>query len=338
MSNIVVTTYCNLRCPYCFASEMIDTERTKNVSPERFKQLLEWIGADTDRIGLIGGEPTLHPQFSELLKLAKEYSATSKRNTWFWMFTNGVYFEQYLDELPENLEVWVNVNQPQAMTKEQFTKMMHTLQAIKDRGWFEIPGHPTKAIVGCNICKEIDDYSFIWNVVKRFDLKIIRMSVVAPTRPELWEDKDKYYLMMKPKFLQFCKDAKECGVKLYQDCNQIPLCYYEPEELEFVNSVLTEPVQLHLCPTKIDITPDFYASPCFGIYQLFDCSKFETYKQLETFIKGRVMLPHIDANNGGICAGCEKKDLLICQGGCFGFSKDEFARRNNGEHSVNNIL
>jgi uncharacterized radical SAM superfamily Fe-S cluster-containing enzyme len=34
MANIALNNYCNLKCPYCFAGTMIDTNNNKNITIE----------------------------------------------------------------------------------------------------------------------------------------------------------------------------------------------------------------------------------------------------------------------------------------------------------------
>ena len=61
MANIMINEICNLRCPYCFADEFVN-KNPKEMSMEDFDTALNFAlssGYD-ERIGLIGGEPTLH--------------------------------------------------------------------------------------------------------------------------------------------------------------------------------------------------------------------------------------------------------------------------------------
>ena len=96
MPNIALTTYCNLHCPYCFADTMINTEDIKNINLEKFKFICDWVLKDKPKeakghIGLIGGEPTLHPQFKEILYLVDKIF--TEQNCGGVLFSNGVYLE-----------------------------------------------------------------------------------------------------------------------------------------------------------------------------------------------------------------------------------------------------
>lgn len=323
MPNIAITTYCNLHCPYCFADTMINTEDIKNISLEQFKFTLDWIEKDIKQygppmIGLIGGEPTLHPQFKEILSITDQYLLKYGGNG--VLFTNGVYLEQYIPFIPDTIGILLNLNTPTAMTEDQWDKLNRTLKKLYNIGWL----NSYKVTIGCNLCMEIDDYSFLWDIVDKYKITHVRTSVTAPTKTEYKNNKDEYYLTMLPKFLNFVKEAKQRNVSLGKDCNHIPYCYYENnDDLEMVIKQYQIPPNQGLephCGPVVDITPDFMASSCFGAYELIDCSQFEKYSELTYYLLHKCIMPRFLANNTGRCKECEKHKLLLCQGGCLAFS------------------
>jgi len=67
---IPITSACNLDCPICYTINK--NENAYHISLEEFSQILEVMRkSDPDRkiINLTGGEPTLHPQFLEIIEL-----------------------------------------------------------------------------------------------------------------------------------------------------------------------------------------------------------------------------------------------------------------------------
>ena len=44
MPNIAITKYCNLKCPYCFAEDMIAEEQTKAITLDQLTKILNWLG------------------------------------------------------------------------------------------------------------------------------------------------------------------------------------------------------------------------------------------------------------------------------------------------------
>lgn len=323
MPNIILTSYCNLHCPYCFADTMINTENIKNISLAQFRKILYWAGKDSIEIGLIGGEPTLHPQFSEILDTLKEYATIIKRPIMYTLFTNGVYIDKYINDFPYNMGILINVNQPSAMTQEQYSRMLKNIEICDKNNWLtkNKEGELNKVNIGCNICQQIDDYDFFWNIVKKFNIKKIRVSVTAPTLKDQLKNKDIYYNSMKEKFLHFIDNAIKNDVILILDCNQIPYCYFTQEELKKINMVADIPLQkVCNCHPVIDITPEFKASSCFGAYKLINCADFPTLDALVRYIQYKVMYPKILGNCTGKCKTCKQYEQMECQGGCLAFS------------------
>jgi uncharacterized radical SAM superfamily Fe-S cluster-containing enzyme len=67
-----ITDRCNLRCPVCYAGSAPDTggHRTMEEIEHMLDAVVEWEG-QPDVLQLSGGEPTLHPQFFEVLAAAR---------------------------------------------------------------------------------------------------------------------------------------------------------------------------------------------------------------------------------------------------------------------------
>ncbi len=109
MANIAINNYCNLKCPYCFADGMIQ-ESSKNLSVDNYIKLLKYLIEDNDEhsIGIIGGEPTLHPNFKDILIESNHYGAVNDVN--FTLFTNGIELEQYLSCIGDKIRILINCN------------------------------------------------------------------------------------------------------------------------------------------------------------------------------------------------------------------------------------
>lgn len=63
-----ITRRCNYKCKFCF-SQNLDEEITSLEIAEEILQHLRRMGME--KINLVGGEPTLHPLFPDIVKLAK---------------------------------------------------------------------------------------------------------------------------------------------------------------------------------------------------------------------------------------------------------------------------
>jgi len=72
LSLVEVTDACNLRCPICYANS--GPERQTHRSLETIEAMLDAVVAnegEPDIVQISGGEPTIHPQFFEILDAAK---------------------------------------------------------------------------------------------------------------------------------------------------------------------------------------------------------------------------------------------------------------------------
>lgn len=103
--NIILNSYCNLKCNYCFADEyMEETVRTPGKSMEHDYFVHEMLPKihTTPVINFMGGEPTLHPRFPEIFNATLN---TMSPYTYLGLFTNGLMPEKVLDLLEQTIGV-----------------------------------------------------------------------------------------------------------------------------------------------------------------------------------------------------------------------------------------
>lgn len=311
MANIVVTNYCNLQCPYCFANRYITEEEKQNITIEELNKILEWLGkTHPSRIGLIGGEPTIHPEADKIFARAKEFA--KERNSGVVLFTNGIKLYDYANHFDEHFHALINVNHPDVLGDKKWSDLERSLRRVNTRG--EI-----KSInIGINLYPNMYGYDYIFELAKKYSFERIRTSYVAPTCQFSDVDKDEYYTSAKDIFIPFVEKAKSLGIRVGIDCNHIPLCYFTDEEKE---SIMCATENWHsYCNPVVDITPDMKGTSCFGAYDLVDLSRFDNIQEAERYLMFKKMYPKAKANSGGKCADCSKFENLSCQGGCLAFS------------------
>jgi len=103
--NIILNSYCNLKCNYCFADEyMEETVRTPGKSMDKdyfLKEMLPRIqGARV--VNFMGGEPTLHPDFNEIFGATLEAMSPY---THLGLFTNGLMPDSVLALLEKTVSI-----------------------------------------------------------------------------------------------------------------------------------------------------------------------------------------------------------------------------------------
>ena len=317
MPNIVITEYCNLKCPYCFASQMIEEAKdkcdNKNISENQLYNILNWLRPSAIEkdfcIGLIGGEPLLHPDFETILTIINDFTASTQSQS--IIFTNGLLLHKYLHLISKDTAILINVNKINDTLKKQ---LIHNLHLINNLSWFE----NEKVHLGCNLYLEEIDYSYFWNIVDLFktNIKAVRMSVTAPTA-ENRINKELYYQKMKPIMLNFLQEAKKRNLTVSYDCNQIPTCFLNENELQLYQTMGKVPPKY--CNPVIDIKPNFYATSCFGAYSPIDCSIFNNIEELTRYFQSQIFIK-TQYNNQGKCKNCSEIEYMKCQGGCLSFS------------------
>ncbi len=107
MVNIDLTNRCNLNCPVCFANASA-TGKVIELDIEQVRTMLD-AACSTDKVKPVcfqytGGEPTIHPDFLEALRAAKEHNFTQIQ-----VATNGITFARDVGFAAQASEAGLNV-------------------------------------------------------------------------------------------------------------------------------------------------------------------------------------------------------------------------------------
>jgi len=106
---IDITYRCNLRCNNCDRScrqaptnEQMSVEQIQKFIKESVDNNVKW-----ERIRVMGGEPTLHPDIFEILNLLLEYKRNYSPGTRIELCTNGFgkFVNDVLSKVPKEIEV-----------------------------------------------------------------------------------------------------------------------------------------------------------------------------------------------------------------------------------------
>lgn len=311
MANIAVNNYCNLRCPYCFANRYITEEEKNSITIEQLDRILEFLGrTHPGRIGIIGGEPTLHPEFTDILKRVNEFCDAYNVNS--VIFTNGIHLHKYVRLIGERMNCLINVNHPTVVGESNWNSMIKSLNRMVACSNIQ------RVNLGINLYPDLEDFDYIFDLLKKYKKTTVRVSYVAPTCEYKDVDKDTYYTDAKKLFLPFVERAKSECISVHLDCNHIPLCYFDDDERALLEGVVDG--YHDYCSPVIDITPDFQCTACFGAYELISLEKFENIDEVMRYISYKKMYPLVEKNCTGKCKTCSKHENLSCQGGCLAFA------------------
>ena len=152
----------SLSCSYCFAKELV-SEFPKDLDPERFERLLEWMrGASLPAVAFIGGEPTLHPNLPEMI----ERTAGAGLST--VLFTNGIFPEELVDRLaPVVSNFVVNYNDPSMYSKAQSEQLHQNLSRLHALG--------ARVTFSKNFSNEYCEYEYLLEGAEKYGVNTVQI-------------------------------------------------------------------------------------------------------------------------------------------------------------------
>lgn len=312
MANILLTNKCIRDCPYCFAGkEMSQSLENDCISWENVIYLADFLLASGERrVSLLGGEPTLHPQFVDILLYFMErgFNVTA--------FTSGIMSKAKLDDLTTHLNgvpagrinFVCNVNNPeQTATPKAETEKLHAFLAAL--GPWTMPGF--------NIYRTDFELDFLFGLVARYGMKKhVRLGIThpipgVPNAAIRVEDIGAITAR-----LYSYKDAFETSRIIPSlDCG-FPQCRVSDEQLGWL-ARLSGKVNFK-CTPAIDITPELDVYCCFPLSSMNRRSifEFDSFRQVVDFYKS--LQARVRAETPGIydeCDGCVHLSEGTCAGG-----------------------
>lgn len=317
MANIFLTRKCNLKCPYCFADEFVNKDN-EEITIENFKAAVEFIKtAPGERVGLIGGEPTTHSKFHEILKILQE-DENVKIVT---LFTNGIGIDKSIDFLKDKkFGMLVNCNSSKDIGEHAFNKLKNNIRLLKEE--------KIDFNIGINLYSDKLDYNYIFDLLEIGEKKTLRFATALPNdykeeTSNVLED----FFKFKPYLFKFFNDCFERNIVPTSDCNFIPTCLLDIEDKKTLlkinklaqeNKVIDTVRSAHTCIPVIDILPDLTAIRCFGMskYEKVEIAKLKTLNNAIKYFFNNVDIYARAVQLSNDCGDCKSRYLGKC-GVCF---------------------
>ena len=182
---IEVTNYCGRNCLYCSRNNRhLRPDQRVHMSLEVLETALDSLSEWPGRIGIIGGEPLLHPQFLEMCELIRTKFSRDKMQLWT---SGGRRWEEYKPVVTQTFR-HVAYNEHNEEQKQTCLHQPLTV-SIKDA----IPDARTRAqlIADCWVqrtwCPTITPYgAYFCEVAAAQDILLNRAVNAWPTAPEWW--------------------------------------------------------------------------------------------------------------------------------------------------------
>ena len=332
MPNILLTTRCNLSCKYCFAQEKLSSTRL-NMPLENVRRVIDFLKRSEFPIfRVMGGEPTLHPQFNEIVQLA---IAANMRvdvlSNATWSEDTAALFERIPSKY---LMFLLNIDHPDNYTPRQWELIQRNLNGLNGRGGVTL---------SFNVFEKQPNSEYILDLARRYDFKYIRLSLSLPVfgagnaylpfeeLPEVSE-----FVM------RFAAEAESKGIGVQFD-NAVPLCIFDTAQIGYL--LLHGVYDLNRntrCNPIIDIGPDLTIWSCFCLSSLKN-RKLDEFKNLadaQAYFRQVWSVYQDTVYPLEKCNDCFYREKWGCQGGCLTYAmmkdggrrfdaKNAMARRDN---------
>ena len=328
MANIMLNEVCNLRCPYCFADEFVN-KNPKEISIEDFKTALEFSlsSGHNERIGLIGGEPTLHSNFREILVMLINDSRVNNVT----IFTNGIRIVDFIDEICHpKIHLLINCNSPKNMGLTNYKKMVDNIDYMISKRYLK-----DKITLGINMYKPDFDYDYILELLEKYRLKSIRTSISVPNESAYISEPLNYFSLMKPRVLEFFDKLGSKGIVPFFDCNAMPTCIWtEDERRDTLKKFPSSDKRTNIfnfivsCTPIIDILPDLTIIRCFGLSEQTKkhLTDFKNIEDARNYYYHTIDAFSCNSIHSEKCTTCYEREVGKCNGGCLCFKINQIEK------------
>ena len=309
MPNILLTTYCNRRCPYCFALDAMEDAGSREMTMGELVGLADMIVASGKlSTGVLGGEPMLHPQFPEMV------SYLLARGIQVRVFTNGLCRDELMSEIEairprSRFKFVVNVNFPEIESEQN-----------RERQERFIKRFAPLCDLGLNVFRADLDPLFLADLARRTGVKNRRIRV-GLAQPIVGEANQflglDYYRQVAANVVRLAEAVFELGMVVSLDCG-FPLCSFTDQQLGRLRRVKAD--AKFVCSTATDLAPGMKAWSCFPLakHNRITIDRSVQLKDLEDRFLG-MLKDYRQRFSKGVfeeCAECAYFRHRVCDGGC----------------------
>jgi radical SAM protein with 4Fe4S-binding SPASM domain len=276
----------------------------KNMSQETFEGIITWLSKTPESkvIHLMGGEPTLHPDFEGMVEylLARDFNIT--------IFSNLATHQArgYAEKLSDLPVAWVvNINPPDTWDDARRTRIMSALKTLGP-----------KATITFNIMPDEENNNWAIELIKECHLnRCVKVGFVLPTvTGSNFYLNDGQYDVVAGKVVELARDAEKEHVRLEYECG-VPTCVFSEEQLGILWDA-GSPCDSGCC-SIMDITPDGEIIYCLPLAtkHAVHFSEFSTYGDAKNWFETKWQ-PYRRLGRTEHCFHCNLMRPDACHGGC----------------------
>ena len=316
MPNILITTRCNKKCVYCFAKEKVDIGYKstnvvdKEISLENLDIIISFLKKSNCRkFALIGGEPTLHSKFKEIINRLYAHDFM------IHLFSNATWkasYNKFFESIELNrLTFLLNINPPEYTDANEWNIINNNLKALEGRD---------RVTLGLNIFEPEFKYRYLIDLARKYKFKFIRWSLTNP----IIGKKGNHFVPLKDaplysdRIVKFSDECAKNNIETASDCS-IPLCMFSERQIGRLMLNKTLNLLNNICiGGPIDIGPDLNIWKCFAFSELNNLrlTDFDNLMQIHTYYR-RAFDKYIkELLPTDKCYNCRLLKNNLCAGGC----------------------
>jgi len=315
LPNILINNKCHGKCEYCFQKGWINDPNLQDMTLTAFTKAINILESlRVPIVGLAGGEPTLHPQFTEFLKIL-----CSKRFSFINVLTNGLFLNNdwirwYSDSKEKETFILFNVRDPDTYYKNEWNLLNENIKIATEI-------MPNNVHIGTTLSTDFGKEDEIRNLLRKYGILDQRISLSAPSFDYDNKFVHKNDLTIMGKIVaNIIRGNLDEKIMTHVDC-PIPPCAFGEDDFNFVRR-WGERLRHRCAPPPLDITPDLRIWYCSSLrdtsiwnWKIDDFRNFRNQSEIYLEIERRLidlgirMQPLFND-----CFSCDK--WYMCLGGC----------------------
>ena len=313
--NIMLTNYCNLKCPYCFS---LIEEKPVNISDENMQFFISFLKKTGDRqLKLLGGEPLLHPNFEKYVRSAIMDSYFES----IVIITNAYTLTPDLAEsiVTSKTEFLINLNNPRQIGAEVFNTTLRNIAYLRDV--FKRRNLIIKIRLALNIYEPDFDFAYIINASRQLSIYGIRFVLTVPVRSGIVVTLD-YYRQFIPQIMKFLDACYTNQIYAQIDCNNIPPCLYSDAEMRNLIALSNHDIcNKQRCFMPLDVSPNLDVTRCFPFFEKYktNITYFNDGHELVKYFAMNIDTATYEIPTFKECETCTLFKEKKCQGGCLAY-------------------
>ncbi|NQU17881.1 MAG: radical SAM protein [Candidatus Saganbacteria bacterium] len=309
MPTLMLTTKCPNSCDWCFAKSIMQDYQSKSISEIKWEDFLSVVEffkqSGKKNIILLGGEPTLHSKFMDIL------TYLNKENFTVSVATNGITDRSLIDKVAasnfQSLRFGLNS-----------TSYFHYDQATQKKVDYFLSTIRMPILLSYTISEKdindpkpepILDRAYL---IMRYSLSShIQFQIAVPSSSNKCFIPFSRYREVFSLLNKWNTILKRNNITSGLDCHSFPKCALPPDDK------LKNPLYFKCANFMIDIGPNLDVWPCFPLSDhKVNLADFKNLAQIQEHFKTKLSNSLVYDKS---CSKCGEK--RNCDGGCFGFSK-----------------